>query len=190
MKSLVTLAVVGIFVLIGVGFVGSLLGFRSDCVQLEEKIKAQYDENRNNYDSMWKKFREMAQVPQQYVADMKKIWDDTMRGRYGADGSRAAIQFVQEHNPQLDPTMYVKLQSAIEAGRNSFEAEQKQLIDIKREYTTLLRGNRALALNWALGFPKIDLDKYGIVTSDKTEEDFQRKKADEVDIFKRGGSGN
>lgn len=174
-----------VVVLVGIGFGSSVLGFRSDCVALEEKVKAQYDENRNNYDNMWKKFREMAQVPEQYVADMKKIWDGTMQGRYGENGSQAMFQFIKEHNPQLDPSLYTKLQSAIEAGRNSFEAEQKQLIDIKREYVTLLRGNRALFVNWALGFPKIDLDKYDIVTSGKTEEDFKNKKADEVDIFNR-----
>jgi hypothetical protein len=180
MKTVITLAVVA---LLGIVFVGSVLGFRSDCVALEEKIKAQYDEDKNNYDNMWKKFREMAQVPSQYVEDMRKIWDSTMQGRYGAEGSKAALQFIQEHNPQLDPTLYTKLQSAIEAGRNSFEAEQKQLIDIRREYTTLLRSNRALFVNWALGFPKIDLDKYSIVTSDRTEDDFKKKKADEVDVF-------
>jgi len=185
MKTLIAVVVLGVLAFVGISFVGAVFGFRSDCVRLEEKLRAQYDENRNNYDNMWKKFRELAQVPSQYVADMKQIWDSTMRGRYGAEGSQAALQFIKEHNPQLDPALYTRLQSAIEAGRNSFEAEQKQLIDIKREYTTLLRSNRALVLNWALGFPKIDLDKYSIVTSDKTEEEFQKKKADEVDLFNR-----
>jgi len=171
--------------LLVVVFLGSALGYRSDCVRLEARIKAQYQQNQNNYDNMWKKFKEMAQVPGQYVEDMKKIWGDTMRGRYGEDGSKALFQFIKEQNPQLDPSLYTKLQAAIEAGRNSFATEQQQLLDIKREYEVVLQGNRALFVGWLFGFPKINLDEYGIVTSDQTQETFKSKKADEVDLFNK-----
>ncbi|MFA6604296.1 MAG: hypothetical protein WCT10_05715 [Patescibacteria group bacterium] len=174
-----------VFALLVVVFFGTALGYRSDCVRLEARIKTQYKQNQNNYDNMWKKFREMAQVPGQYVEDMKNIWGDTMRGRYGADGSKALFQFIKEQNPQLDASLYTKLQAAIEAGRNSFMAEQQQLLDIKREYEVVLQGNRALFVGWLFGFPKIDLDEYDIVTSDETQDTFKDKKSDEVDVFNK-----
>jgi hypothetical protein len=180
-KKIVILALVGTGLLFAVSFVGCAFGFRGDCVRAEAGIKAQYEQNKNNYDNMWKKFKEMAQVPEMYAADMKKVYDSAIQGRYGEGGSKAVFQFIQEHNPQLDPSVYVKLQSAIEAGRNSFMADQQQLIDKKREYEVILNGNRALFLNW-WGYPKIDLDKYGIVTSDVTEDAFGTKRSEEIDL--------
>lgn len=181
-----TVIVLGFLVVFGIIFAGfgcTALSYRSDCVRMEAKVVAQYDQNRNNYDNMWKKFREMAQVPDKYAGDMKKMWADTMRARYGEGGSKALFQFIQEHNPQLDPSMYVKLESAIEAGRNSFAADQQQLIDVRRQYEVVLKDNRALFVGWIFSYPTIDLKKYDIVTSDKTDDAFRTKKSDEVDIF-------
>ena len=166
----------------GGSFAGCVLGFRSDCIHQENGIVAQYDQDRNNYDNMWKKFREMSQVNAQYADDMKKVFDSAIQGRYGADGSKAMFQFIKEHNPQLDSATYVKLQAAIEAGRNSFEADQKQLLDRKREYKDLLGSTRALAANIFLGFPRIDMNKYDIVTSGRTEKAFEDKKDDEIKL--------
>lgn len=178
-----TLAIFGVLVFFAVVFIAVALGYRSDCVRLEAKIVAQYKQDQNNYDNMWKKFKEMAQVPEQYVEDMKKIWGETMKGRYGADGSKAMFQFIKEHNPQLDSAVYTRLQAAIEAGRNSFAAEQQQLLDIKREYEVVLKNNRALFVGWLFSYPTLDLDKYDIVTSDETQKTFEEKKSNEIDIF-------
>jgi hypothetical protein len=178
-----TLAIFGVLVFFVIVFLAVALGYRSDCVRLEARIVAQYKQDQNNYDNMWKKFKEMAQVPGQYVEDMKKIWGDTMKGRYGADGSKAMFQFIKEHNPQLDSAVYTRLQAAIEAGRNSFAAEQQQLLDIKREYEVVLKGNRALFVGWLFSFPTLDLDKYDIVTSDETQRTFEEKKSNEIDVF-------
>jgi hypothetical protein len=131
---------------------------------------------------MWKKFKEMSQVTEIYAADLKKVYDSAMQGRYGEDGSKAVFQWIQEHNPNLDPAVYVKLQAAIEAGRNSFMEEQKQLLARKQSYEKLLNGNSALAVNWLPwnGWPRIDLDQFDIVTSDVTDDAFKKKKADEI----------
>lgn len=178
-----TLSILGVLGFFALGFVGSIFSFRGQAVAMENTIVAQYDQNRNNYDNMWKRFKEIAQVSDKYADDLKKIYDATMQGRYGADGSKAMFQWIQEQNPQLDSQVYTKLQTSIEAGRISFEADQKQLIDKKREYQNLLRSNRALFVNWILRFPKIDLSKYDIVTSEATDDAFNTKKADEVQVF-------
>lgn len=164
-------------------FVGGIFSFRGKAVNFEESIKAQYTQNQNNYDNMWKSFREMAQVTDKYATDLKELYDNAMTGRYGKDGSKAVFQFLQEQNPNLSPETYTRLQSTIEAGRNSFESNQQQLIAIKEQYTKLLRSNGAIIPNAILNYPKIDLDKYGIVTSEATDKAFQDKKADEVKLF-------
>jgi hypothetical protein len=76
----------------------------------------------------------------------------------------------------------VKIQQIIEAGRNSFEADQKSLLDRKRAYEVYAGSWPRSWIASALGFPKIDLNKYGIVTSDRTEKVFEEKKDDPIDV--------
>lgn len=166
----------------GVSFGSCAFGYRSDCIKAEAGIKAQYSEDQNNYDNMWKRFREMSQVNESYAADLKKVFDGAIQGRYGADGSKAAMQWITEHNPTLSPDTYTRLQSTIEAGRNSFEAEQKTLLDKKREYEVLLGSTTGLFVNGFFGFPRIDLAKFGIVTSDRTEKAFGTGKDEEIKL--------
>lgn len=182
MKNMALLAIVGMALLGAVGYAGCALGFRSDCIRAEAGIKAQYKQDQNNYDNMWKKFREMSQVNESYAADLKKVYDSAISGRYGADGSKAAMQWIQEHNPNLDSATYAKLQAAIEAGRNGFEAEQKTLLDKKMQYEVLLGSTTAVVTNMWFNFPRINLADYDIVTSDRTDDAFKNKKDDEIKL--------
>lgn len=148
----------------------------------EEGIKAQYEQNQNNYDNFVKKVRETAQVPSMYADDLRNLYGETMRGRYGADGSRALLQFIKEHNPTLDAGLYRQVQQVIEAGRNSFAADQTTLIDKKRVYETTLAIFPNNILARFLGFPRIELAKYGIVTSAETANAFETKKAEPIKL--------
>jgi hypothetical protein len=183
MKKVVWLSVLGVVGFLLVVFVGSILSFRGKAVNFEESIKAQYTQNQNNYDNMWKKFREMAQVTDKYADDLKVLFDNAMTGRYGQDGSKAVFQFIIEQNPTLSLETYSRLQSTIESGRDSFQSAQEQLIAKKEQYTKLLRSNSAIIPNAILRYPRIDLNMYGIVTSDQTDKVFEDKKADEVKLF-------
>lgn len=172
-------------VVFGVGAiscVGTFIGTNNEMVSLEQGIKAQYNQNRNNYDNMWKKIKEVAQVPEMYTNDLKKVFDSAIQNRYGENGSQAVFQFITEQNPNFDPSMYKQIQQTIEAGRNSFEANQKMLLDKKRVYETKLGQFPTNFIAGFLGFPKIDLSKYDIVTSDVTEQAFETKKADEIKL--------
>lgn len=183
MKKTIFLASLGVVGVLLLFFVTALFSFRTKAVNLEETIKAQYTQNQNSYDNLWKKFKEISQVTDRYASDLKELYANAMTGRYGEDGSRAMFQWLHEQNPTLSSETYVKLQSVVEAGRNSFESDQKQLIAKKEQYAKLLRSNSALVLNVILGFPKINLDEYSIVTSGQTENVFKEKKADEINLF-------
>ena len=171
-----------VIVLFAVIVVASVIGINNSCVAQEKGLKAQYEQNQNNYDNMWKKFKEVAQVPAMYTEDMKKVYDSAIQGRYGAKGSQAMFQWLKEHNPNFDSKLYVQIQRTIEAGRNSFEANQKMLLDKKRQYETDLDVFPGGAVARALGFPKVDLDEYGIVTSSETKTAFENKEADTIKL--------
>ena len=116
-----------------------------------------------------------------YVEDLKKLYDGAMGGRYGADGSKALMQWIQEQNPNLDASLYTKIQAAIEAGRNSFNADQDQLVAMKEAYWTHLDGTSALFWNSFLGFPRIKCgyphgngpDDYKIILAVETTKAFE-----------------
>ena len=176
------LGVLVFFVLMGATLFGAVVSFYNTSIRMENGIKAQYEQNKNNYDNYFKKLKEVAQVPDMYVADMKKLWDGVRAGRYGTKGSQAVFQFIKEQNPQVDASLYKKVQDVVEAGRNGFEADQKMLIDKKREYDNYRMGFPNNVLAGFMGFPKIDLDKFRIVTSDETEGVFERKKSEPIKL--------
>lgn len=171
---LITLGILGLMTIF------HFINIANISINNEVGIKAQYEQNKNNYDNYFKAVKEMVQIPEMYIEDMKKIYDGVMQGRYGAEGSVALMQWIKEHNPQIDPQLYLKIQQKIEAGRNAFEAEQKSLIDKKAEYERFLRYPLNVPFVTLMGYPKIDLKEYGIITSDETEKIFQNKKSDPI----------
>lgn len=160
----------------------SIMGMFNNMVKMENNVKYQYSQNQNNYDNMWKQFKEATQVTTMYSDDIERVFKASIQGRYGAGGSKAVFQMLQEHNPSIDSKMYTNIQQMIESGRVSFASEQKMLLDKKRQYETYIQSAPTSFVAGALGFPRIDLAKFDIVTSDETDKAFATKKTGEVKL--------
>lgn len=181
----VALSLVGVVVVGALLLVFGYIGFSNDANKFEVDIKAKYADNKNVYDNGYKKVKEVAQVPDLQVEALQKVYATAMTGRYGADGSKALFQFIKEQNPTLDQTTFLKIQQDIEAFRNEFQSNQTALVSRKQAYETFLTATTSGRFyNSFAGYPRIDLTKFDIVTSDRTEKTFDTKRDEPLDLKK------
>jgi hypothetical protein len=171
------LGLVAVCVLIAIISFAVMWGHRNTAVALDEQIKAQYTSNQSNYDNMWKKFKEIAQVSDMQADDFKKVYTDLITGRY--NDPQLLFKSVQESNPNLGTEVYTKLQNEISAGRSEFDRNQSKIADQIREYNTFIR--KHVVMNTIFKFPQLDSQKY-IVTSGRTEGAFDSGKDDEIKL--------
>jgi len=176
------IAVIAILVLVA-GVVGAIwLNYKNAYSygnRTEQQLIAIKDNNKNIYAQGTQKVLEIAQVPTMYAEDFKKIVEADIQGRYGKDGSKATVQFIQEHDIRMDGNaieMYKKIQQTIESFRDKFEVNQTQMIDVTRSYSTALGEDYLLGQGWWLkwaGYPKINLDDFKPITTTRTEKVYE-----------------
>lgn len=182
MKSILGLSAASVIVL---GLVGSYISYANYGNRAEVAIKAKYADNENVYAQGTQKVMEIAQVPAMYRDDLKEVFTAALQGRYGDNGSQATFQWLKEQNPQLDSSVYVKIQQVIEAFRTQFQNAQTGLLDQCRSYET----NRGYVwagfwLNMA-GYPKADIDKMcTIVSTNKARQTFETKTDEGITLRK------
>jgi hypothetical protein len=140
--------------------------------RMERVIEATYEDNQNVLAQYSNRIGEAAQIPAMQRDDLKDVVTAALEARFGEDGSQAMFQFIQEQNPNIDSTVYVELQRIINAGREDFRVAQTRLIDQKRVYETALGTLWGGTWMSVAGYPKIDLDDFGIVTNSRTQDAF------------------
>lgn len=175
------------------------MGWYNTSVSLEASVKAQWQQNQNNYDKFWKTVKETAQVTDKYAKDFKEVFLGAVQGRY-ENGTGQVFAMIQEANPNLSPELYEKVQTVIEAGRTDFMRSQEDLLDKQRRYETHLNSASGALFGSFFSFPKEimgDLrppkDKdgdglytaldYPIVTSGKTKAAFETGEDEAVQVF-------
>jgi len=172
----------GIFGSILIVFAVLLVGVYNYGNGVENKLDATWKNNKVVLSNFHKKVAEVAQVPAMARDDLVKVVEAAIQGRYGKDGSKAVFQMIGEQNPSLDPSMYTKIQQIIEAGRDKFETNQKEMIDVQRAYETALGSVPKGIFLKVMGFPRVDLGKYKIVTDSATETAFELGEDEAIDL--------
>lgn len=184
------------------GLLAVSLTWYNQAVSLEQSVQAQYRDNQNRYDALWKKIKEAAQVTDRYKVDFRDVLMGALAERAGAGNAKdPLLTFFHESNPGLDDATYVRLQQVIEAGRDDFKLGQTALLDRQRRYRTHLSSFPGAALSGLLGFPRVvagewappkDSDgdgkrtvlDYDVVTSGRTKKVFEDGKEDEpIKVF-------
>lgn len=169
-------SIVVIFVAIvaacAVGYIGAV----NYAAEVEAQLKAAKDNSENYLAQYGQKLQESVQVPGMATKDVVEIMTASVAGRYGPNGSQAAIQMIREQNGAVDQKLYERIQQLIESGRDEYKQSQTKMLDIKRGYETNL--NYAWRGFWLrnAGFPKIKLDDFKVISTDRAQEAFKNGK--------------
>jgi hypothetical protein len=162
--------IVGPVVLMYVSYNNQAAAFRADIADQQRKIEARFD-------TMWKTIAQSAEIKESYKNDFKEIWSDLIRGRY-EKGAGQVMNWIQEQNPSLDSTVYIKLMTLIESERHGFEREQGKLSTLSAAEQKLYT---IMPSKWFLsGEPT----KIQIISSDQTKTIVESGKEDDIQIFK------
>ncbi|ASZ77744.1 hypothetical protein [Salmonella phage SP1] len=151
------------FAVIGIG---SVVSYFNDFNRIEQQVKKFNKDSENHLSNYTLKVQETAQIPDMYKNSLKEVIKDTFQGRYGADGSKAVMQWIQEQNIQFDSSLYKEIQVVISSGRDEFRISQTKKLDACAIYETKLGQFPGSLIAGIFGYPRIDLDKTCQVVSD------------------------
>lgn len=170
------LIALGVVIAIFVGIVLSYISAANTANSFEQRLIAAKADSENVLGQYGQKIAEMVQVTDMARDDLIKTIKEAIGGRYGEDGSRAALQMIQEQNPSVDGTLYRDIQQEIRSGRTEFKTSQTRVLDIRQAYYT------ALGTVWTgffmrmAGYPKSKFEDFDIVTTDRASEAFKTGK--------------
>ena len=172
----VGLAVAGVVGVIAIACIGSYVSAANDGNRMEQQLKAKYQDNENVLSSGYQQLKGVAGVTKMATQDQIDLFKAAVTGRYGADGSKAVFQMITEQNPKQDPLLYQKVQQVVVATQKEFQTSQTEFLDAKRNYETKLGTVwGGMWLGFA-GYPKLDLSKFVIISSEGAGEAFRTKK--------------
>lgn len=174
----ITLFILAFFIFIGIFIAIFYFSVSNAEISLRERIEAQQESNEAVFDNTWKIIQQQAQVADEYKNAFQDIYPDLISGRYD-QGDGSLMKWIQESNPNFDTKLYDRLMQSIEAQRNKFTNGQNKLIDLKREHDTMLKKFPYSII--LTGREEMDIK---IITSTKTEETFESRKEEDINLFK------
>jgi len=186
------LTVIVLIILIAIPTILSLVAIPATnnyCVEQEEMITAK-DDNwaivRNEFIQGVKGKGEIYEKAAEYM--IKAIESDN-KSRYGENGAKAAMLFIQERNLDLSDDLAKDISEFIESKWSELSANSKDVRELVRAYKVYLGKyaifpfKRSTIAGWA-GYPKIDLEKYGTPVVDKSTKKAQKTRTETgVEIF-------
>ncbi len=179
-----TLILLGLLAIIGISvlwFAGTYNGL----VRQENSIVAANEDLQNVHTSIFNQIKSQGLSVEKYGTMVTQAITTAIEGRYGKNGSQAAMQWIQEQNPTIDSKIFDKLQVVIETGYNKFESSQRTKIDKLRVYDNTMDSlfTGFVARN-IMGFPKkVTADMRKTITSAETSEMMKTKEMKTIDPF-------
>jgi hypothetical protein len=189
-KGLIISGVVALGVLLlGGSCMGSYVSTRQTYVGFETDINAQ-DKEMQNVDT---EVTNSLQTQGLAVGEYKDLVVNAIKvansGRYGADGSKAMMQWIKEQNPTIDSDIFKKIMVAAESGYAKFAAAQRKKIDLARVYRKSVEQEQQVPIWGSIvtsGFPRKSWDELErVIVSEDTAKTWKTGIKQRIDPFKK-----
>jgi hypothetical protein len=181
---IITLAIGGSLILLLLILFVYGIGVNNKEARLRNAITAKQTDNTNEYDAMWKKIKQSAEVTDGQKEALRSIFVDHAKARAGEGGQKGALAlWIKESCPNVDTSTFNQLMNIITGSRDRFTMRQKELLDLKREHDNMIDTFPSSLILSMLGRAKIEVT---IVTSSRTKEAFRTGEDDDVSVFDKG----
>lgn len=184
-KGSALVVLIGLLVLIA-GVVMMFISYANKAVFFETDIDKFDKTSQNTLSNYTLKVSEMFQVPEAYKDDLKNVIKATFEGRYGADGSKATMQWIQEQNLQFDSSLYKDLMVVMNSGRDEFKLSQDRKLEICADYTKFHATPVNKTILDVIGYPTsgvVDI-KCRVVLDNQTKQTFETGIAEPLKLRK------
>lgn len=140
--AIAAIIIFGGLLLGGLALYGYINGLRSEALQLETTLNAQYLDNQNELSTYVSSFYEQVGVANLKSEKMDQILLDAVKGRYEKDGKTVGygegtpfFSAIVEAYPDIRGLdIYDKIVAFVSAGREAYKAKQSKLLDQLRVY--------------------------------------------------------
>ena len=150
-------------------------------VRLSNAIKSKVSDNQSEFDNMWKKINQVAQVPKAKMKALKDIFMSHSAARGGGTEKGGSLAtWLQESVPAVNDTTFDNLMNAIAASLDRWTFQQKEIVDLIREYNNLFQFPASIIMHHK-GKTKLDPDTY-IITSERSKQAWDSKRDEDVKL--------
>jgi len=179
----ITLGVVGVMIVSAIMAISYIVGVLNQEMAIRTTIEAKMRDNTSQYDNLWKKISQTAQVTDAQKEAIKEIVVGYANARsQGRDGAGSFVNALHEAIPNVDVSTFKNLQNIITGSRDSFTMRQTELLDLNREHEKLIRTIPSSIICSMFNRGPINVT---IVTSSKTEHSFATGKDDDINVFQK-----
>lgn len=181
------LIALGIFVVLVLAVAGTgittFITYKNGAVTHEQLIEKYNEDSRNTLSNLVLTVKDMAQIPDMMVSDLTKYVEAEMQGRYGPEGSKAAMQWIQEKGQVVDSKVYLNIQAAMQGGRKEFQLSQSRKLEACANYKNTLQYVWSGFWTSLAGYPKLDLATTCRVVSDaESNKAFETGVAEKINL--------
>ena len=167
-----------LILLSGVCIFGKGVSVYNTHIDLKTKIEAQQKSNEANFDAMWKKINQVAQVSDKYKDGLKEVLMSYTQGRK-KESDQLLMDWTKEAVPTFDSSIYKQINNVIVGSRDDFFNNQKILIDLSRQHNQFIQ---KFPNNLFCGILNIKEIEIKVVTSSNTEKVFETGKEDDIKL--------
>lgn len=141
--------------------------------RLEVALLAKHKNLENVMSSGHQQISGVAQAAGMMKDDLKEVFTAAITAREGVDGSRAIFKMVQEHNPNVDTSLYKEITVVVKSTKQELQNNQTAFLTQKGQYEEML--GRVWEGFWLklAGYPKTDLSALKIATTTDAQESYK-----------------